>query len=236
MCFSAEASFAGGAIITVIGIASLRKASKTSQLPFASIPLIFGVQQISEGFVWLSLQSPHPPPGLSLPSIIFLLTALVIWPTMIPFSVLRMEESEKKRRMLKFFLVAGFITSLYYGAGLVIFNATPMISEHHIRYANDFPARLSLPVFGFYLIATLTPFFISGVKRMSVMGILMFVSCFITGVVYTEYLTSVWCFFAALTSGVIYWILSEAPVTVQPENVGLIKIPDNRNIWSRWRG
>ncbi len=128
MCFSAEASFAGGAIITVIGIASLRKASKTSQLPFASIPLIFGVQQISEGFVWLSLQSPHPPPGLTLPSMIFLLTALVIWPTMIPFSVLRMEESEKKRRMLKFMLVAGFITSLYYGAGLVIFNATPMIS------------------------------------------------------------------------------------------------------------
>ena len=236
MCFSAEASFAGGAIITVIGIASLRKVTKTSQLPFASIPLIFGVQQISEGFVWLSLQSPHPPPGLTLPSMIFLLLALVIWPTMIPFSVLRMEESEKKRRMLKFMLAAGIITSLYYGAGLVIFNATPMISEHHIRYANDFPARLSLPVFGFYLIATLTPFFVSGVRRMSLMGILMMVSCLITGVVYTEYLTSVWCFFAALTSGVIYWILGESPVTVRAGHLPLVKIPDSLRNWRRWRG
>jgi len=167
---------------------------------------------------------------------IFLLTALVIWPTMIPFAVLRMEESEKKRRMLKFFLVAGIITSLYYGAGLVIFNATPMISEHHIRYANDFPVRLSLPVFGFYLIATLTPFFISGAKRMSLMGILMMVSCFITGAVYTEYLTSVWCFFAALTSGVIYWILSEEPVTVSAGHLPLIKIPDSLRHWPHWRG
>ncbi len=236
MCFSAEASFAGGAIITFIGIASLRKASKTSQLPFASIPLIFGVQQISEGFVWLSLQSPHPTPGLTLPSIIFLLTALVIWPTMLPFSVLRMEESEKKRRMLKFMLGAGIITSLYYGAGLVIVNVTPMISEHHIRYANDFPTRLSLPVFGLYIIATLTPFFVSGVKRMSLMGIFMMVSCLITGVVYTEYLTSVWCFFAALTSCVVYWILSESALTVGAGHLPLIKKPDSVHNWRHWRG
>ena len=235
MCFSAEASFAGGAIITVIGIASLRKASKTSQLPFASIPLIFGVQQISEGFVWLSLQLAQPPPGLSLPAMIFLITAVVIWPTMIPFSVLRMEESEKKRKMLKFLLAAGIITSLYYAAGLVIFNTQPMISDHHIRYVNDFPIRLALPGFGLYLIATLTPFFVSGRRRMSMMGIIMFVSCFITGVVYTEYLTSVWCFFAAFISGLIYWIISESSVTIRPEHARLIKIADNLRNWRHWR-
>ena len=233
MCFSAEASFAGGVIITAIGVATLRKAEKTSQLPFASIPLIFGVQQISEGFVWLSLQSGQPPPGLTLSSMVFLIMALVIWPTMLPFSVLRMEESEKKKKTLKFLLAAGMITSLYYAAGLVIFNVSPEISSHHIRYAHDFPQRLALPVFGLYLIATLTPFFVSSVRRMSLMGILMMVSCFITGIFYEEYLTSVWCFFAAFTSGVIYWILSEAPVAVS-EKINLIKIPDTWKSWPHW--
>jgi len=234
LCFSAEASFAGGVIITAIGVASLRKVTKSSQLPFASIPLIFGAQQISEGFVWLSLQSPQPPPGLTLPSMIFLITAVVIWPTMIPFSVLRMEESEKKKRMLKFLLAGGMLASLYYAAGLVIFNATPMISSHHIKYVSDFPEKMALPGFGLYLIATLTPFFVSGVRRMSMMGIVMMVSCLITGVFYAEYLTSVWCFFAAITSGVIYWILSEAPVTVREAKIHLLKIPDPSAGW-HWR-
>ncbi|MCJ7821065.1 MAG: hypothetical protein MUP53_07660 [Bacteroidales bacterium] len=234
MCFSPEASFAGGAIITVIGIASLRKAEKTSQLPFASIPLVFGVQQFSEGFVWLSLQSPQPPPGLTLPSMVFLIMALVIWPTMVPFAILRMEESEKKRKMLKFLLAGGVITSCYYGAGLVIFNVNPEISSHHIRYVNDFPSTLTMPVFFLYLVATLTPFFVSSVKRMPYMGILMVVSCFITGICYEEYLTSVWCFFAALTSGVIYWVLSESPVTVKAGHLPLIKIPDTWKDWPNW--
>ncbi len=73
-------------------------------------------------------------------------------------------------------------------------------------------------------------------RRMSLMGILMMVSCLITGVFYAEYLTSVWCFFAAITSGVIYWILSEAPVTVRPESLWLIRIPDNLRHWPRKRG
>jgi hypothetical protein len=55
MCFSAGASFAGGVIITGIGVATFRELHKPSQLVFASIPVFFGVQQIVEGFLWLTL-------------------------------------------------------------------------------------------------------------------------------------------------------------------------------------
>lgn len=49
MCFSASASF---------GVASIKKTHHPSQLLFASIPFIFGVQQIAEGLLWLTLSNP----------------------------------------------------------------------------------------------------------------------------------------------------------------------------------
>jgi hypothetical protein len=59
MCFSAEASFAGGIIITSIGVATITKVHKPSQLLFASIPLFFGIQQIVEGILWLTIPDPE---------------------------------------------------------------------------------------------------------------------------------------------------------------------------------
>jgi len=38
----------------------------------------------------------------------------------------------------------------------------------------------------------------------------MFLSCAVTVIFFTQYLTSVWCFFAALISSVIFWILRDS--------------------------
>jgi hypothetical protein len=55
MCFSPEASFAGSVIVFSIGIATVRKVHKSSQLVFAGIPLFFGIQQFAEGLLWLTI-------------------------------------------------------------------------------------------------------------------------------------------------------------------------------------
>ena len=207
MCFSAGASFIGGTVITAIGVATIRKVNKPAQIPLASVPLIFGIQQISEGFVWVSLQSPGHDVMLKLSAYIFLIAAVVIWPSMIPFSILSLEKPGKKRKTIALFLALGAITSLYYGIGLLLFNVEPEVSSHHICYSNDFPEFLRLPVFFLYLIATLTPLFISSIRKMYLLGIIMALSCLLTGIFFKEYLTSVWCFFAAIISGLIYFII-----------------------------
>jgi hypothetical protein len=58
MCFSAIASFGAGIVLAVIGVATIKKATHPSQIIFAGIPLIFCVQQITEGFLWLALANP----------------------------------------------------------------------------------------------------------------------------------------------------------------------------------
>lgn len=43
-------------MLTVIGAASIKKTHHPSQLLFASIPFIFGVQQIAEGLLFIDLR------------------------------------------------------------------------------------------------------------------------------------------------------------------------------------
>ena len=207
MCFSAGASFAGGAVITAIGVLTISTNQDHSRRLFAAIPLIFGVQQISEGFVWVALQSPGHDLMLSISMYIFLIAALVIWPSVIPLSVLSMEKVKGRRLVLYFFLVVGLLTSAYYGLSLLVNDVEPRIISHHIKYAPVYPRPMSLLIFIAYLIATLTPLFISSVRKMWIFGLLVTASCFITGIFFKEFLASVWCFFAALISAVIWLIV-----------------------------
>jgi len=224
MCFSAEASFAGGVIISAIGIITVRKVHKPSQILFGSIPLFFGFQQITEGMLWVTLPLTDYSGLQHISTYIFLIMAQVIWPVMIPLSVLFMEESKKKRKLLYILLSVGAALSVYYLFCLISFKVSPIIQGYHIFYDNEFPKSLSYVSFFFYLVATITPLFISSIKRTHMLGILMTLSCLITGIFFTQFLLSVWCFFAALISGVIYWILSDSKTKFNLEKLQLLKI------------
>jgi len=223
MCFSPEASFAGGIIISSIGIATVSKVHKPSQILFASIPLFFGLQQIVEGTLWISI----PDHGLinlqKISTYLFLIMADVVWPVMIPLSVMFMEKNFKRKRIMLILLALGITLSIYYSVCLLFLNVTPEITGYHIHYSTDFPESLAMVAFIVYLIVTITPLFISSIKRTHLLGILMFLSCLITGIFFTQYLISVWCFFAALISGVIFWILRDSKRIHILEKLSLLK-------------
>ncbi len=210
MCFSPEASFAGGVVISAVGFATINKVHKPSQLVFAAIPIFFGIQQIVEGTLWLTLPDNDFLNIQKISTYLFLIMAQVLWPTMIPLSVLFMEEKPKRRRILRILLVMGMILSLYYLSCLIFLHVKPQIVGYHIQYNTDFPDSFAMVAFVIYLVVTIIPLFISSIKRTHLMGILMFFSCLITAIFFTQYLTSVWCFFAAILSGVVYWILRDS--------------------------
>lgn len=209
MCFSAGASFAGALVLGATGVATLKTNRSADSRLFASVPVIFALQQAAEGLVWLALKNSVSGPALLIPVYTFLITAVVIWPVMMPSALLRMEKIPGRRKALKLFIAAGVVTSIYYGSGLMLYSVRPEISDFHIRYGSDFPEAYQIPAFLLYLSATIIPFFISGKRRMWLMGLLIFVSCLLTGLFYKEYLTSVWCFFAAIISVVVFWILRD---------------------------
>ena len=224
MCFSAEASFAGGIIISTIGIATVKKIHKPSQLVFASIPLFFGIQQIAEGFLWLTIPNPDYIHIQRFATYIFLTMAEVLWPVILPVSILLMEQNKKKRSVLWILLALGAALSVYYSFCMVFLHVNPQIIGYHIFYKSDFPDSLAILAFIVYLIATITPLFVSSINRTKLLGVLMFLSCLVTAIFFTQYLTSVWCFFAALISGVIFWILRDSKIKYNNDKLIDIKM------------
>jgi hypothetical protein len=63
MCFSATASFGASVVLGTIGVATLTKVKERAQVPFAIIPIMFAVQQFTEGILWIGLSDlrsrPH---------------------------------------------------------------------------------------------------------------------------------------------------------------------------------
>ena len=223
MCFSAEASFTGGILISAIGIATVTKVHKPSQLVFACIPLFFGIQQITEGFLWITLPNPEYTGFQKILTYIYLIMADALWPMWIPFAVLFMETNPKKKRILWYLLIPGIVLSLYYAFCLLTYHVNPQIMGYHIQYTTDFPKFLSMPAFIIYLVVTITPLFVSSVQRTHLMGVFMVASCLVTAIFFTQYLTSVWCFFAALISGVIFWILRDSKRKFHFDRLNLLK-------------
>lgn len=208
MCFSAGASFAGGVVISAVGVGAQTKVIKPSQRLFAVIPFFFGFQQVAEGVLWVTLGSAKYPVLQDAATYIFLVTALVIWPVMVPLSVRFMEEVKRRKQILTGLLIAGCLLSAVYAFCLVYYDVYPQINSFHIEYVYNVPQTLMTVAFVFYLITTIAPFFVSSVRRMWVFGIMIAISCIVTGIFFAQYLTSVWCFFAAIISVIIYWILS----------------------------
>ena len=207
MCFSAAASFVGGAVLTSIGILTIRKNKVPSQRLFAAIPFVFGIQQIAEGFVWTALQTSGQQLMLTLATYIFLFAALVIWPTVLPLSILLMEKDKTRRRILSAFLAVGIIVSLYHLIALFFVSVSATIISFHIQYFVSTPGELMMTASIAYVIATIPPIFTASNKKMLYFGIIICVSYLASLIFFLEYLTSVWCFFAALASLVILWIL-----------------------------
>ena len=224
MCFSAEASFAGGVIISTIGIATVTKIHKPSQLVFACIPLFFGFQQFAEGLLWLTLPYYEYVYLQKIGTYIFLTMAEVFWPVMVPLSVLLMEENKKRKRLLLILLTMGISLGLYYSYCFLSFEVTPKIINYHIQYDNEFPKSMVVLTNVIYLMTTIVPLFISSIKRTRLLGVLIFLSCLITAIFFTQTLTSVWCFFAALISGVIFWILRDSKRKFNFNKLNLLKI------------
>lgn len=209
MCFSAGASFTGAAIITAVGAATVYRTPSGPKKLFSAVPLIFGIQQTSEGVIWSILENGGSDQVLNMATIMFLIAALLIWPVMMPLSIWKMEEDPSRKKWILPFLIAGITIAVYYLVCMILIKSTAVIEGNHIRYAGQFPKVLMIPVFVIYVFATITPLFISSVKRVRPMGVLMLLSVVVSGIFYKVFVTSVWCFFAALISIVIYWILEE---------------------------
>jgi hypothetical protein len=207
MCFSASASFGAGVVLAAVGIASIRKVESPSQIPFATIPLLFAMQQFTEGFLWLSLTDTAFASLKEVCTYNFLFFAQVAWPIWAPFAIMKMEPKERRRKFELALVGIGVVVSAYLAYCLVLYPVDARVDGAHIAYDQDYPRSLGSYGSLLYFAATVAPPFFSRIRRMWLLGTAILVSYVITYILYTDYIISVWCFFAAVISMAIYAIM-----------------------------
>lgn len=209
MCFSASASFIAGAALTVAGVASVSQVRKPVHLVFAAMPLFFAIQQICEGFVWLSLSDPDFVGWYSFAKYSFLVFAQVIWPFFIPLSFLLIEPDPKRRKIIRYFFFAGIACSSILICRLLFFPAIAQIDGCHISYSLGTSVSTQIVTGILYIAAiVIAPFFSSWRSGIALAVVNVF-SLVITQVFYEAYLVSVWCFFAAAQSVIVFFVMRE---------------------------
>lgn len=210
MCFSATASFIAGGVLTVAGVASISQVRKPQFYVFACMPLLFAVQQICEGFVWLSLSTTEFSGFHNVFKYAFLFFAQVVWPFFIPYAFYRMEPIFKRKDILRYFVVAGAIVSVVFAYRLIFSDYVAEIDGCHISY--EIESSMALRIFAgiLYMAAIVIAPFFSSIRGTIYLASANVISLVITHFFFEVYLVSVWCFFAAAQSIIVFFILRNA--------------------------
>ena len=85
MCFSPEGDLVGGLVVTAIGVdACLHLHGRPEYRLIAPFPILLGLHQVDETFVWWQLQGYVPHSVGVVAMWIYLLVAFVVLPTLVP--------------------------------------------------------------------------------------------------------------------------------------------------------
>ncbi|WP_054007418.1 DUF6629 family protein [Cypionkella psychrotolerans] len=163
MCLSATVSFTASALLTTGGAAIIVKAVRSNwrYLPIGLMPLFAGIQQFSEGFVWVGVNGgDHTTMVWGAMSFIFF--TWFMWPFWIPFSVWVLEPPESRRRpwflaMTGVGLLLGLLLYIPHGLGtdwlVVTVNRDSLAYENSMLLDQFMPRWVSYTLYVVLIIA-----------------------------------------------------------------------------------
>ena len=202
MCFSAPASFLAAGVTGIIGIGCLTKVRRARELPLAAMPLLFSAQQLAEGLLWLTLPVAPDAAQASLLTFIFLVYAKVFWPIYVPVASALVEPDARRRAIMWAIGAGGAAIGAYFLQRIWHADHMASILGGHIVYEG--PADLPLAVGVIYFLATCLAPLLSSYRAVRVLALIVLAGAVITYAFYWQAFTSVWCFFAAAASIVLY--------------------------------
>ena len=211
MCFSATASFTAGAALLGIGALTLRRTTRGAEIPYASIPVLFGLQQLVEGGLWLTFldKAPHLNSVLTH---LYSLFSHVLWPVFVPIAVLLLEAVPWRRKALKVLAVGGAIAGLYLLYFWAMDPTTSKVVGHHIVY--DSPHFYIVPILVLYVLGTCVSSLLSSHAAVRWFGAVSLTSYAAASAFYAVWFISVWCFFAAVMSATV-WLYFRQPRSIR---------------------
>lgn len=205
MCFSPEASFTASGLLAIIGYATLKNISSKKEILLASIPILFSLQQLLEGFLWIYLRETNSWAILGYAKYLYIFFALIFWPIWLPFSLYILEEVPWRKNIIGMLSIGGVIVASYF---IIIFYNTSLtikINNHSIQYYDS----LDTTYLYFYNIVVILPMFISNYKNVWMFGALLLIGYYAAEYFYSYTFVSVWCFISAIASILLYKLIKQ---------------------------
>lgn len=204
MCFSAQISFLSSALLVIIGLFAINRISDKKQILLALIPLLFSLQQFAEGIVWLT--EPNSFTNIIF-AYIYLTFAMIVWPLWMPISLLVLEKIKNRKIILMCLLAVGILWSIFAITQAFIRDLVVNLGQSHVNYMisslDNYRGLLTL----IYLIPGTLPFFVSSIKNSYIIGLALVISCLLSYVIWYNFFISLWCFFAALLSIIVLFVI-----------------------------
>lgn len=216
MCFSTTSSFIASGVLGSIGIATLRHVREPRALLFAAVPALFAVHQFTEGLVWLGLDGRISKLALNHVSFLFMLYAQGILPLLMPTAVVLMEPPGWRRKAILVLTGVGALVCAWDLYGLVFFPSQVLVEQHSIAYRNLLTGNFWISCL--YIVATCGALLLSTHRVVMAYGALNVVALTIVQIVKEYAFASVWCFYAAIMSIIIYWQFKSLNIDVETPN------------------
>ncbi|MFK8186576.1 MAG: DUF6629 family protein [Phormidesmis sp.] len=219
MCFSAAASFTASALLITTGLYSVKIAwgKETSWLPLAVVPVGFGIQQGLEGLVWLGLHSAQATLTHT-GSVGYLFFSHGFWPFWIPLAAFFLAQNPKTKQILGGVMAVGLLFALFLYVPMVIapngFNA--IINHGSIDYQTHLIYDALWPRGGsrlIYLTIAALPMWLINRWHSRLFAGLSALSLVATYGAFNYAFVSVWCFFAAILSFYIVYLIQSNPLS-----------------------
>jgi len=207
MCFSASVSYSAAAVLVSTGLYAVQQARRLHPpyLMWALVPIFFGLQQAFEGRVWQELDAGNASAAVPF-ALGFHFFSHFLWLWWLPLSSYLVEPGKIRKRVFGGCAIFGaFAGALVYS--VMLFHPEWMsvaVREHSITYDFSFPYRSSihLPITpaALYALTILVPLLFSSHRLIRIFGGLAILSSVLASAAYGYAYVSVWCFFAAVLS------------------------------------
>jgi hypothetical protein len=202
VCFSPQADLVGGTVVAAIGVDACRHIrGKSDRLLLAALPLLLGAHQLVEVFVWWGAQG-RVSTGVGRVALwMYLLIAFVVLPIFVPLSVLALEPTRGRRRLMVPFVLLGLGVSTVLLTAMVRGPIGATLHPYHIAYSIRLTEGALIVVL--YVAAVCGALLFSGYRHVLIFGLANLVVVAVLARLTIDGFASLWCGYAAVSAGFI---------------------------------
>jgi hypothetical protein len=228
MCFSAPVSYSAAAVLASTGLYAVQQARR---LPFpyrmwALIPVLFGIQQAFEGRVWQMLDAGNADAAVPC-AIGFHFFSHFLWLWWLPLCTYLVEPGKIRRKVFAGCTIFGAFTGTLVLTTLLFHPEwmTVSVKDHSVVYEfavhYDYRSSIHLPITpaALYALTILVPLLFSSLRLVKIFGGMAALSSVLASVAYGYAYVSVWCFFAAVLSLFIVYMIRRLAAESQTNSI-----------------